>query len=124
MDIEALGDRHDAFTVRAGSSDSVHLALRQRCSSSSPRVRHDARLVLEGTFWVVLDTEFHLLPRGTEPFEPVPGVRFESTRVHTKENPRETGGFCFARMLLRGAHLFRNRLTERMREAGLCLTPP
>ena len=87
MHTEPTGDRHDALAVRSGSSNSVYLAVRQGCSSSSLRVRHDARLSLGVTVRFVLDTEFRLLPRGTEPLEPLPGVRFESARVHLCDVP-------------------------------------
>ena len=86
MHVEPLTERDHALAVRACSSDSFHLLLGQGCSSSSPRVRDDFRLVLGGTFRVVANTEFRLLPRGTKPLEPLPGVRFESTRVHKNGN--------------------------------------
>ena len=84
MHTEPTGDRHDALAVRSGSSNSVYLAVRQGCSSSSPRVRHDARITLGVTVRLVLD---RLLPHGTEPLEPLPGVRFESARVHLCDVP-------------------------------------
>lgn len=91
MHAEPPGDRNHALAVRSGSSNSVHLAVRQRCSSSFPRVRYDLGLALDCFLRLVAKTEFHLFPRGTEPLEPLPGVRFESTRVHSKtqetENP-------------------------------------
>jgi len=82
MDAEPPGDRHHALTVRSGGSNSFHLTVRQRCSSPSPWGRDDPRLDLDGTLGIVTTIEFRLLPRGTEPLEPLPGVRFESTRVH------------------------------------------
>lgn len=82
VDVEPSADGDHAFAVRSGSSNSVHLAVRQRCSSSSPRVRYDSGVVLDGILRLVANTEFRPLPRGTEPLEPLPGVRFESTRVH------------------------------------------
>ena len=82
MHIESSADGDHALAVRSGSSNSVYLAVRQGCSSSSPRFRHDARLTLGVTVRLVFDTEFRLLPRGTQPLEPLPGVRFESGRVH------------------------------------------
>lgn len=87
VDLEPPADGDHAFAVRSGSSDSVHLAVRQRCSSSSPRVRHGPGLGLGGFLRLIVDTEFRLLPRGTEPLEPLAGVRFESTRVHTERIP-------------------------------------
>src|SRR5690606_36529175 len=83
--VEPPTDRDHALAVRACSSNSVHLPLGQGCSSSSPRVRDDSRLVVSGTVWLVNDTEFRLIPRGTQPLEPLPGVRFESTRVHSRK---------------------------------------
>lgn len=80
--VEASTDRDHALAIRSGSSNSVHLAVRQRCSSSSPRVQYDSGLVLDGTLRLIASTEFRLLPRGTEPLEPLPGVRFESARIH------------------------------------------
>lgn len=62
--------------------NSVHLAVRQRCSSSSPSVHYDSGFIVGGTSRLVAKTEFRLFPRGAEPLEPLPGVRFESTRVH------------------------------------------
>ena len=82
MHAEPPGDGHHALAVRSGSSNCVHLTVRQRCSSSSPRVRYDVRVVLGGTLRSVANTEFRLIPRGTEPFEQLQGVRFESTCVH------------------------------------------
>lgn len=82
MYAEPPGDRNHALAVRSGSSNSVHLAVRQRCSSSSPRVRYDLGLVLDCILRLVAKTEFRLFPRGTEPLEPLLGVRFESARVH------------------------------------------
>ena len=40
-DAEPPGDRHHALTVRSGGSSSVHLAVRQGCSSPFPRGRDD-----------------------------------------------------------------------------------
>ena len=85
MHAEPPGDRNHALAVRSGSSNSVHLAFCQRCSSSSPRVRYDLGLVLGCILRLVAKTEFRLFPRGTQPLEPLPGVRFESTRVHKLE---------------------------------------
>lgn len=82
MHVESATDGDHALAVGAGSSDSVYLALCQGCSSSSPRLRDDARLALAGTMWLIVDAQFRLIPRRTEPLEPLPGVRFESTRVH------------------------------------------
>lgn len=82
MHVEPPTDRDHALAVRAGSSDSVHLALREGCSSSSPRVRDDSRLIVSGTVWLVAENELRLIPRRTQPLEPLPGVRFESTHVH------------------------------------------
>ncbi len=84
MYLEPAADGDHALAVRAGSSDSVHLALREGCSSSSPRVRDHPRLIISGTDRPVAESEFRLTPRGTEPIEPLPGVRFESTRVHSR----------------------------------------
>lgn len=82
MHIEPPRDRQDALAVLSSCSDRVHLLRRQACSSSSPWVRDDSRLVDGGTVRRISDTELRLIPRGTEPLEPLPGVRFESTRVH------------------------------------------
>ena len=82
MHVEPPTDRDHALTVRAGCSDSVHLALREGCSSSSPRVRDDSRLIVSGTVRLIAEHELRLILRGTQPLEPLPGVRFESTRVH------------------------------------------
>lgn len=84
MHVEPLTDRDHALAVRVCSSDSVHLPFGQGCSSSSLRVRDDFRLVVSGTFWPVGDTEFCLIPRGTQPLEPLLGGRFDSTRVHSR----------------------------------------
>lgn len=51
MNVEALGDRHYALAVRSGGSNSVYVAVCQRCSSSSPGVRDGVRLVLDGPLW-------------------------------------------------------------------------
>ncbi len=82
MHVESATDGDRAFAVGAGSPDSLYLALRQGCSSPSPRLRDDARLALAGTLWLIADVQFRLLPLGAEPLEPLQGVRFESTRVH------------------------------------------
>lgn len=82
MHVEPATDGDHALAVRAGSSDSVHLALRQGCSSSSPRVRDDSRLVPGVATWLLAPAGFRLIPRGAEPLDPLPGVRLESTRVH------------------------------------------
>jgi len=82
MHVEPPTDRDHALAARSGRSDSVHLALRERCSSSSPRVRDDSRLIVSGTVRLVAENELRLIPRGTQPFEPLPGVRFESTHLH------------------------------------------
>lgn len=87
MHVEPQTDRDHALAVRAGSSDSVHLALREACSSSSPRVRDDCRLIVGGTDWLVVENELRPIPRGTEPLEPLSGVRFKSARVHQSEGP-------------------------------------
>ncbi len=47
-------------------------------------------MTLGGVHRLTADTEFRLIPRGTEPLEPTPGVRFESPfpRFGTRdENP-------------------------------------
>ena len=71
MHAEPPGDRNHALAVRSGSSNSVHLAFCQRCSSSSPRVRYDLGLVLGCILRLVPKTEFRLFPRGTQPLEPL-----------------------------------------------------
>lgn len=65
MHLEPAADGDYALPVRAGSSDSVYLALREGCSRSSPRVRDNLRLILSGTVWFVAENEFRLIPRGT-----------------------------------------------------------
>lgn len=92
VDLEPSADRDHALATRTGSSDSVYLALRQGGSSSSPRVRHGLGLGLGGFLRLIVDTEFRLFPRGTEPLEPLPGVRFESIRVHPTHDPRTSFG--------------------------------
>lgn len=82
MHFEPPTDRDHALAVRAGSSDSVHLALREGCSSASPRVRDHVRLVASGILRFFSDAEFCLIPCGAKSPEPLPGVRFKSTRVH------------------------------------------
>src|SRR5690625_4548879 len=89
VDAEPPTDGDDALVVQAGSSDSVHLTLRQGCSSSSPRVRDHPRLAVSGSLRLFIDAEFRLIPRRTQPLEPLPGVRFESTRVHQIPEPRD-----------------------------------
>lgn len=94
MHVEPLTDRDHALTVRAGCSDSVHLALREGCSSSSPRVHDDSRLIVSCAVRLVAEHELRLIPRGTQPLQSLPGVRFESTRVHRseQENGPANGG--------------------------------
>lgn len=60
------------------------MTLRQGSSSSSPRVRDHPRLAVSGSLRLFIDAEFRLIPRRTQPLEPLPGVRFESTRVHRR----------------------------------------
>lgn len=49
--------------------NSVHLAVRQRCSSSSPSVHYDSGFIVGGTSRLVAKIEFRLFPRGAEPLE-------------------------------------------------------
>lgn len=83
MHLEPPTDGDHALAVRAGSSDSVHLTVREWCSSSSPRVRYDVQLVLSATLRRVTDAEFRPTPHGIESLEPLPGVRIESAQVHS-----------------------------------------
>lgn len=106
MYAEPPRDGYNALAVGASSSDSVHLALRQGCSSASPRVRNHPSLGLRSSYPLIVETEFRLTPRGTEPLEPLPGVRFESTRVHRMA--RRTGGET--RILERGSGFFAVRV--------------
>lgn len=99
MHIEPPRNRQDALAVLSSCSDRVHLLRRQACSSSSPWVRDDSRLVDGGTVRRISDTELRLIPRGTEPLEPLPGVRFESTRVHNFRRSRTPDGVRLCRFV-------------------------
>lgn len=86
MDFKALRNSSGTLTVAPGGSDRVHFLRRQWCSGPSRWVQHHPGTLLGGCQFLAGQAPFGLFPRGTQPFQPLPGVRAESTGVHQIEN--------------------------------------
>ena len=82
VNVESAADRKDTLAVGASGSNRVHFVRGKRGSGSSRWVRHDPRIWLGCRWFFARATPFRLLPRGTQPFQPLPRVRAESTGVH------------------------------------------
>lgn len=86
VNVESAADRKDTLAVGASGSNRVHFVRGKRGSGSSRWVRHDPRIWLGCRWFFARATPFRLLPRGTQPFQPLPRVRAESTGVHSKNS--------------------------------------
>lgn len=84
VNVESAADRKDTLAVGASGSNRVHFVRGKRGSGSSRWVRHDPRIWLGCRWFFARATPFRLLPRGTQPFQPLPRVRAESTGVHVR----------------------------------------
>lgn len=90
VDVESAADRKDAFAVGAGGSNCVHFVWGKRRSRTSRWVQHHPRLGFRWSGLLSFDAPLCLIPRGTQPFQPLPRVRAESTGFHI-DVPRFSG---------------------------------
>ncbi|CAG7607843.1 hypothetical protein LEUCIP111803_01054 [Leucobacter soli] len=86
--LELIGDQSYARAVEECCSDCVHFLSRQRGSCSSPRVGHEIKFGKNGKLVFCDGRRPCLLPSQTQPFDPLPLTRFESTDVHNFRRTR------------------------------------
>ena len=88
VDFEAFRNLAGVMVVTPRRSDRVYFRLCQRRSRPSRWVQHHPRLGFRHSWLFAPHVRLRLLPRGTQPFQPLPRVRAEPTGVHPTHRAR------------------------------------